>query len=95
MVVKVAAVPTDDQEKLHDTLFGLSLCLCSGSLELALQVRQELPNDKRVLALLVLLELEYLLLGGSDVLLPEVHLFGIYITHSRCWTWISLDCQDC
>jgi hypothetical protein len=48
MVVKAAAVPADDQEELHDKLFGISLCLCGGSLELALQVRQAMPDDKCV-----------------------------------------------
>ena len=94
MVVEAAAVPADDQEELHDILFGLSLRVCDRSLELALQVRQALLNDKHVCALLVFLELEYLLLGGSDVLLPEVHLSGINITRSRRWRWVSLNCQD-
>jgi hypothetical protein len=94
MVVKVAAVPADDQEELHNILFGISLCICSGSLELALQVRRALPNDKCVWVLLILLELEYLLLGGSDILLPEVHLSIINITHSRHWRWVFPDCQD-
>jgi hypothetical protein len=92
---EAAAVPADDQEELHDNLFGVSVCVvCGRSLELALQIGQALPNDKRVCALLVLLELEYLLLGGSDVLLPEIHLFNIGITHSSCWRWVSPDCWD-
>jgi hypothetical protein len=94
MVVEVASVPADDQEELHDVLFGISLRVCSGSLELALEVGQALPNDERIHALLVILELEYLLLGSSDVLLPEVHLSGIDITCSRCWRWVFPDCQD-
>jgi hypothetical protein len=70
MVIEVAAVPAYDQEELHNVLFDVSLCICGGSLELALQVRQALSDEEHVHALLVLLKLEHLLLGGSDILLP-------------------------
>ncbi len=43
---------------------------------------------------LVLFKLEYLLLGGSDIVLPEVHLSSINITRPRRWSRASPDCQD-
>ncbi len=52
MVIEAAAVPADDQEDLHDVLVGVSLRVCGRSLELALQVRQVLPNNEHVCTLL-------------------------------------------
>ena len=55
----------------------LSLHKRGGSLELAVKVGRALPDDKRVCALLVLLELDDLLLYRRNVLLPDVHFSGI------------------
>ncbi len=59
-------------------MISLGLHERGGSVELAVEVRRALPEDERVRALLVLLELDDLLLyDRRNVLLPDVHFSGI------------------
>ena len=59
--------------RLLNVLIGLGLHERGGSLELAVEVRRALPDDKRVRVLLVLLMLDDLLLYHRNILLPDVH----------------------
>ena len=58
-------------------MIGIGLHECGGSLELAVEIGRALPDDERVRALLVLLQLDDLLLCRGNVLLPDVNVSGI------------------
>ncbi len=59
-------------------------------MQLGFQIKQALPNDKCVHALLVLLKLEDLFLGHGDVLLPDIHFSGINCIRSRIMSLTTL-----
>jgi len=88
MVDEVAAVPSDDQEELHDVLISLGLHEHGGSLKLAVKIGRALSDDKREHLLLVLLELNDLLLYRGNVLLPDVYISGIDIGLPSLCLWV-------
>ena len=69
-------------------MISLGLHKCGGSLELAVEVGQALPDDKRVRVLLVLLELDDLLLYRGNILLPCVYVSGIDIGLPSLCLWV-------
>jgi hypothetical protein len=73
VVLKAAAVPSDDKKELHNVLISLGLHKHGGTLELAVKIGRALPDDERMRALLVLLELDDLLLYRGNVLLPDIY----------------------
>ena len=69
-------------------MISLGLHERGGSVELAVEVRRALPDDERVRALLVLLELDDLLLYRRNVLLSDVHFSGIDSGLPSFFLWV-------
>jgi hypothetical protein len=72
MIVKAAAVPTNDDKSLDDILILISLDLCAYTLDLADELRQALPKHKGVSLFLVLVKERNPLHSLLDFLLPDV-----------------------
>ena len=74
VVVEPAAVAPDNDQQLDHVLVTVGSCVCVGTLNLAVELRRALPQDKGIRALRVLFEERLPLLCLCDVLLPQEYL---------------------